>query len=248
MNWRSRKCSIFNRPRWRPAPSLPTCSLHVSELSTCPWPASSPGSLFLPVVTALVDEELKAERNEALRFGVQQKVMRSSVSFKQAEGFSVLSYELQLTVSHLLLQFRAACSKPWEAVAFIVYKTLNKAAIFVTIPIMSWPRVRLHVNSSGPTQDLKMQSGVPFHLHEGGLACQRGSCLADQSHPGAAPGSLRPTAWEHGRPVGTPQPSRCQHPPPLPPDEASVLLSRRRNAALVLGSLSRDFTWGRLPP
>ena len=56
--------------------------------------------------------------------------MHSPVSFKQAEGFSVLSYELQLAVAHLLLQFRAASSKPWEAVAFIVYKTLNKAAIF----------------------------------------------------------------------------------------------------------------------
>lgn len=61
---------------------------------------------------------------------MQQKVMHSPVSFKQAEGFSVLSYELQLAVAHLLLQFRAASSKPWEAVAFIVYKTLNKAAIF----------------------------------------------------------------------------------------------------------------------
>ena len=61
--------------------------------------------------------------------------------------------------------------------AFIVYKTLNKAAIFVTIPIMSWPHVRLHVNESAPTQDLKMQSGVPFHLHEGGSAVSEGELL-----------------------------------------------------------------------
>lgn len=88
-----------------------------------------------------------------------------------------------------------------------------------------------------------MQSGVPFHLHEGGLTVserERLGCPAPTwrvSLPSVAHCLGTWAGWSRDAPAF----SRYQHPPPLPQDEASMLLSRRYNAA-VLGSFSRDFT------
>lgn len=103
---------------------------------------------------------------------------------------------------------------------------------------MSWPHVRLQANMSDPTQDLKMQSGVPFHLHKGGLTVGEGGAawLASPGLSVAHGLGTRPAG------LGMPEPSRCQHPRPLLQDAASVFLSHRRDAALILRSFSCDFT------
>ena len=102
--------------------------------------------------------------------------------------------------------------------------------------------MRLQANMSDPTQDLKMQSGVPFHLYKGGLTVG-GELLGWPAPPGSCPRLCA----AHGlgtRPAGPgmPEASRCQHPPPLRQDAASMSLSRRFDAALILRSFARDFT------
>ena len=76
--------------------------------------------------------------------------------------------------------------------------------------------MRLHVNMSAPSQDLKMQSGVPFHLHEGGLTVSERELLGCPAPPGRCPRLSAAHClgtWPAG--LGMPQASRCQHPHPF---------------------------------